>query len=342
MSKCIKGCSVCNDENDIENPITKCGKCDLQVHVLCYGIKNVDNFVCSPCNDQASDAQCAICNKLGGAMKKTTDNRWAHVLCTFFISDARFVDTDTMEPVDVTKIRQPKKKLPCVFCNDTFGTLKCCKCSKGLHAPCGFEHNTLIEEVNSDDTIAFLGYCDKHKPVRKSRLSSEGLNAAVKLKTKKQIITQSNKDNSSWIIEKISSQSNANAGPSSAESGVANENHDLSKGSSVESVYAPNFLDLDIVDDTTQKNDCTESQSFSKNTIISDQSTHDSHEPIIADSSCIDLSSHDYDKNEDKNDSMGTMGDSENSASTTKHECYKDAIIKKVSRLEIFYMIPFF
>lgn len=75
-----KECSIFKDPVESENPIIKCEKWDLQVHIMCYGIKDVDYFVSSPCNAEAGVVQCSICAKPGGALKKTTDDRWAHVL----------------------------------------------------------------------------------------------------------------------------------------------------------------------------------------------------------------------------------------------------------------------
>lgn len=196
-------CSTCKDPETGENPILSCEKCFVQVHVLCYGIQNIDKFICSPCKDGAQNIHCALCLKSGGAMKKTTDNRWAHVICTFFTTDALFVDLVSMEPIDITKVKPPKKSLPCVFCNETSGTFTCHKCKKGLHAPCGLANNALIEETTEDSKIVFLGFCEKHVPkTKKGRLSSEGLKSAIKIKTRKQN-AQCKNENSNWILQKV-------------------------------------------------------------------------------------------------------------------------------------------
>lgn len=233
-----KGCSVCKDPEGKDNPILKCEQCELEVHVLCYGIQNVEKFVCSPCIAKAGVVRCALCEKPGGAMKKTTDDRWAHVLCTFFTADSRFVDTSTMEPIDITKIKQPRKKLPCVFCNETCGTFKCSQkqCLNAIHATCGLEKNSLVEEVKADDTIVFQGYCDVHAKDpndKKKRLSSDRLTAAIRQKTNKQNISQANKENSDWILKAATeSQNKVIQSPAihASEIDVANEERDLSGG----------------------------------------------------------------------------------------------------------------
>lgn len=194
---------MCYDEDSSENHIIKCKNCEIQVHVLCYGIQDEQNFICSPCANKVTSIDCAICGKKDGAMKKTTDDRWVHVICAFFTKKAQFIDTNSMEPVDISSVKAPKQPIECVFCEQTVGTFKCSKraCSKGLHATCGLEKNSLQEKLDNEGQITFLGYCDEHKNIKNpKRLSSDGINHAV---LKQKHITQASRQNSDWILKKI-------------------------------------------------------------------------------------------------------------------------------------------
>lgn len=88
-SKCV----LCSDDGADGNEIIKCTKCTLSAHVLCYGILEADNFICSPCakSVHVNDIECALCLKKGGAMKTTTNGKWAHVMCALCSKDAQFI-----------------------------------------------------------------------------------------------------------------------------------------------------------------------------------------------------------------------------------------------------------
>lgn len=198
-------CILCADNPQEDNPILKCEKCDLSVHALCYGINDFDDFVCAPClsNVSVDQIQCEICHRGNNAMKKTTSEKWAHVICALFTNGAEFVSKDAMEPIDITNVIQLKKKNVCVFCNGGFGTLKCCsnKCKKIVHPSCSLEHDCVQELLNDNDSITFLGFCLEHKPNEKSkRLSSDNIKFAKFSKQRKNAAAKKNAD---WITKKV-------------------------------------------------------------------------------------------------------------------------------------------
>lgn len=109
-------CLLCSDEQTEDNQIIKCKNCSFSAHVLCYGIPDAGNFICAPCreNQCADDIECAICLKKGGVLKTTTNQKWAHVMCTLFMKGAEFVDSQSMEPIDISNCKL-NKKLKCTF-----------------------------------------------------------------------------------------------------------------------------------------------------------------------------------------------------------------------------------
>lgn len=201
-------CYLCSDPTKSENPILKCQKCDLVAHAMCYGITDVDNFVCSPCiNGVSLDLiECGICHRGQNALKKTTNEGWVHVVCALFTNGAEFVDKTAMEPIDITKVVQSKKKLMCVYCDGKFGTLKCCtkKCKKYFHASCALENDCVEELLDEAENILFHGYCPEHKPNKKfKRLSSDNITIAVNVKVNKQQVNAAAKKNADWINKKV-------------------------------------------------------------------------------------------------------------------------------------------
>lgn len=206
-----KTCLICKDPSDEDNPILKCINCDFQAHVLCYGIINRENFTCSPCMNEVDSKMinCVICKKTAGAMKKTTEKAWVHIICALFTAGVAFIDEETMEPIDVSKMIQPKQKKICVFCSDTDGVFKCGKkgCENYLHACCGLENGSLKEIVGKKNTIRFLGYCNEHVSDEKAkRLSSDRIQLLIDKKTGKRNIEEARKKNSAWIIQQIQSK----------------------------------------------------------------------------------------------------------------------------------------
>lgn len=209
-----RDCAMCYDETWKENPIIKCEKCEISVHVLCYSIRDTKNFKCSPCAKDVSPSTvyCAICNKSGGAMKTTTKGKWVHVICIFFEPDSSFVNIETAEPVDIDDVDISKRKAKCVFCNEKSGAFECAKpgCKQRLHASCGLENWTIEEKVLKNGDIQFNGYCSEEhfngSSKSKKRLSSEYVKKVLNSKTGKQLYEKASKSNSDWIIKQMAAR----------------------------------------------------------------------------------------------------------------------------------------
>lgn len=143
-------------------------------------------------------------------MKKTTDEKFVHVICALFVSETEFANNEIMEPVNISKVKAPKNNATCVFCKGLFGTFKCAakKCKKNLHASCGFENGSLKEELDDENLIKFVGYCDDHisyiaENKKAKRLSSDNLKQAVVAKVSRQLKSTASKQNSEWLREKV-------------------------------------------------------------------------------------------------------------------------------------------
>lgn len=126
-------CSVCMDFCATDtNPLVYCDGCDLGVHCGCYGIGAVPDgeWFCDACslvNDLRGALKpmggtrqpasynprgelhaalrgaliCCLCPVSGGALKRTTDGRWAHVLCALLDPGCWVTRMGSMGPIEV-------------------------------------------------------------------------------------------------------------------------------------------------------------------------------------------------------------------------------------------------
>ncbi|KAF9436937.1 putative PHD type zinc finger protein with BAH domain-containing protein [Entomortierella beljakovae] len=89
------------------------------------------------------DYNCVLCTKSledgPQALKKTTGNNWAHILCAVWIPETTFVDTETLSPIEsIGKIRQERWKQSCSICKQKSGACVSCGegCKKAFHVTC--------------------------------------------------------------------------------------------------------------------------------------------------------------------------------------------------------------
>ncbi|XP_021803701.1 histone-lysine N-methyltransferase TRX1-like [Prunus avium] len=93
------------DEEYENNLFLQCDKCRMMVHARCYGeLEPVGGvlWLCNLCRPGAPEPAppCCLCPVIGGAMKPTTDGRWAHLACAIWIPETCLSDVKRMEPID--------------------------------------------------------------------------------------------------------------------------------------------------------------------------------------------------------------------------------------------------
>ncbi|XP_038075138.1 lysine-specific demethylase 4A-like isoform X2 [Patiria miniata] len=91
-----------------------CNQCKIAVHASCYGESGSesDSWKCRRCKEQDYLAECCLCNLRGGALKQTTNGRWAHIVCAMAIPEVTFEDVQAREPINIDKISPARLKLP--------------------------------------------------------------------------------------------------------------------------------------------------------------------------------------------------------------------------------------
>ncbi|XP_048868594.1 protein AF-10 isoform X12 [Brienomyrus brachyistius] len=216
MKEMIGGCCVCSDERGwAENPLVYCDGhgCNVAVHQACYGIVQVPTgpWFCRKCESQerAARVRCELCPHKDGALKRTDNGGWAHVVCALYIPEVEFANVSTMEPIVLQSVPHERYNKTCYICEDqgreskaaTGACMTCNKhgCRQAFHVTCAQFAGLLCEEQGSDaDNVKYCGYCkhhygklkhkerDKHKPRHKKSLEpSPALAPALSVPTEK-------------------------------------------------------------------------------------------------------------------------------------------------------------
>jgi len=110
---------------------------------------------------------CCLCPANGGAMKRTTDWRWAHVVCALWLPNVSFADPESRDAIDLSGMDERRFGLTCSLCGQQKGACIQCKerkCMRAFHVTCAREHGLHMAEKEHDDWVEFSTYCDKHKP----------------------------------------------------------------------------------------------------------------------------------------------------------------------------------
>ncbi|KAI3459724.1 hypothetical protein Pfo_016387 [Paulownia fortunei] len=186
-------CNVCHMDEEYENNLfLQCDKCRMMVHARCYGELEPTGGVLWLCNlcrpgAPASPPPCCLCPVVGGAMKPTTDGRWAHLACAIWIPETCLSDIKKMEPIDgLCRINKDRWKLLCSICGVSHGACIQCSnnnCRVAYHPLCaraaGFclepedmdrLHLVPFDEDEEDQCIQLLSFCRRHRPSSNERL----------------------------------------------------------------------------------------------------------------------------------------------------------------------------
>ncbi|WOK95128.1 histone-lysine N-methyltransferase TRX1-like [Canna indica] len=183
--KDLDRCGVCDmDEEYEDNLFLQCDKCRIMVHAKCYGeLEPLDGvlWLCNLCRPGAPKVppRCCLCPVIGGAIKPTTDGRWAHLTCAMWIPETCLIDVKRMEPIDgISRISKDRWKLLCSICGVSYGACIQCShntCRVAYHPLCARAAGLCVEleddekihlmslDEDDDQCIRLLSFCKKHR-----------------------------------------------------------------------------------------------------------------------------------------------------------------------------------
>lgn len=169
-------CAVCQSTDaDPLDPIVFCDGCDLMVHTTCYGSPLTNgvpegDWFCSKClitkKDNTKVVSCCLCPETNGAMKRTVDKKWAHIVCALFVPEVFFKDSEGREGIDCSEVPSRRFRKKCYVCESVNGCVIDCsepKCPLAFHVTCGLKNELCIEYKEGKSKGAIVaGFCETH------------------------------------------------------------------------------------------------------------------------------------------------------------------------------------
>lgn len=174
-------CCVCGSEDyDDTNLIVFCDGCNVAIHQECQGLSEVPqgDWFCDRCLylkkkkfSLDTEIVCCQCQQTGGAMKKTSDDTWVHIICALWIPELTF--DSTYATVDISRENRKRSKLICDSCGLAGGCIQCStkSCMTAYHPTCAQLNIQYMKEEETKQGIFYVSYCKKHTEAKKQRES---------------------------------------------------------------------------------------------------------------------------------------------------------------------------
>lgn len=129
-------------------------------HMDCYGVRQAPHgghWLCDPCAlGLPAPPPCALCPVAGGALKRSTCGRWAHVACALWFEEARLRPELGVHGVlaglveGLPAVHASRFRLKCALCAQPHGAcVQCCaeRCYTGMHPLCARAARDCLTQV---------------------------------------------------------------------------------------------------------------------------------------------------------------------------------------------------
>ena len=169
-------CCICSESDSVGldvHAMIQCQHCRVHVHRDCYGYPllyypSFDAWTCDSCKSVQEVPICVLCEKGPdmGPLKRTTDWKWAHIVCALWIPEVFFRIPEGREPLDYFQIKEKRFNSTCIYCREIGGACIQCtdsNCGSFFHVTCGVKNHVYLEyKSNPKGQDVIVSYCNVH------------------------------------------------------------------------------------------------------------------------------------------------------------------------------------
>lgn len=188
-------CDICGmGYSEPDDMLVFCDRCNLAVHQGCYGVSKLPEgeWLCSVCRQGRlpQETRCCLCLHEGGAMHRTIDGRFIHLICVYYTPE---LSLDLKGPEVLVRgmgnIDPERAQLTCCICGQKgAGCIQCNSrnCSVAYHPFCASKAGYLLTSDEKHGRFMYLSYCAQHSKLKEAKKRTKSATSTPEKKRKRQ------------------------------------------------------------------------------------------------------------------------------------------------------------